>query len=165
MLVLTLVVLAAGGEPQFKGGFPPTALNKPAAAEPAPSVYSCSTETLRTTHTCVFDGHPAASADPKAQAAANAAFVTQLGSTLCKQRLDKAMLEDGDKAPRLKACQERLKKVAPQCTLDGREGLVDAEGRFAPGAKSCYLAVAEALQRVDLPAAPAAEAKPAPEAP
>ena len=160
MFSLILLVLAAGDN-FYQGGVAPTALKDTRHVDPGPSIFSCSTETLKTSSTCVFDGRPATSADPKAQATANMAFVAQLGASLCKQRLEKSTLEEADRGPRLKACQERVKKMSPVCTIDGKEGLVDAEGRFAPGSKACYLAMAEALQRLDVPTPPAEPKKPA----
>lgn len=164
MVLVLLAVLAAGDDGRFLGGVPPTALNAPAKTESPPSISACTIDTLKSSHTCVFDGRPATSTDPKAQATANQAFVSQLGASLCKLRLVASTLEQPEKDARFKACTERVKKISPQCTLDGKTGIVDAEGRFAPNAKGCYLSIAEAVQRLDLPLM-ASEKKKAAEAP
>ncbi len=151
MVFVLLAVLAAGDDSFYKAGVPPTPLNAPPVPSSAPSTFSCSVETLRTSQTCVFDGRPAESSDPKAQAAANMAFVVQVTTSLCKSRLDESTLEPAEKDVRTKACMDRVKKVSAQCSAGGKTGIVDAEGRFAPGAKGCYVSLAEAIQRLDLP--------------
>jgi hypothetical protein len=151
MLLVLLAVLAAGDDNRYAGGVPPTPLSANTVTEAPPAASACTIDTLKTSHTCVFDGRPAVSSDPKAQAAANQAFVSQLGVSLCKQRLETSTLDQPEKDARIKACTDRVRKISPQCALDGKTGIVDAEGRFAPLAKGCYLSIAEAVQRLDLP--------------
>lgn len=152
--LLLLLVTAGDDPPRYQGGHKAIPLEGAPDAEDRVSVLACTPETLKTSHNCVFDGRPGAASDTKAQATANTTFALQLGVSLCKARTEPMSGEAREKAEKIKQCTARVQQATPGCSLDGKVGLVDGEGRFGPSAKACYISLAEALQSMDTPPAP-----------
>lgn len=153
MLTL-LLVLVAGGGPQYPGGAKPTPLSQVAPVDESVVLNACSTETLRLSRRCLFDARPAKStteAQLKQQARDNVALAQRVGGLLCKQRLEVLAVNAKERATRTAACAKRIDAALADCSLAGEEALLDADGRFSTRARACYGSLADALQLSDVP--------------
>jgi len=153
--MLTLVlVLVAGGAPQYPGGAKPTPLSQVAPADESVVLNACSTETLRLSKRCLFDSRPTKStteAQMKQQARDNVALAQRVGQLLCKQRLEALPFDAKERATRGAACAKRVDLVLADCALAGEEALLDADGRFSTRARTCYGSLSDALQLSEVP--------------
>jgi hypothetical protein len=153
MVFLVFSLLAA--EPTFMGGIEPQPLSiTPMKVDETPTESACSTETLRRSKACHFDGRPAPAAsasDRDRQAKDNIDLAERIGRGICLQRNAKST----ELTVRVNACSHRVHEAAKECDLEGVETLIDTQGRFSTHAHGCYVSLAEALQLGDVPALPA----------
>lgn len=157
MLTLTLVVLLNAEPERFLGGAPPTPLAVPGPVDTEPTSQACSTVTLRRSSKCFFDGRPTVvetDAAKKQQAKDNVELARSVGKGLCNERQAPATTEPKEKARQLAACLEGTQRASVACSLEGSEVLLDGEGRFSNQARTCYDALATALQSAEVPIAP-----------
>lgn len=152
MIHLLLLLLSA--EPRFQGGVPPTAMNKQPAPVDSSTNYPCSEETLRSGATCTFDGKPAAGTNTVEQTNRNLEIAMKMGLRLCVQRAEANTLDPALRKQRAEACGNTLKRTLSSCGLEGKEALLDAEGRFGEAGKACYLELAVAAQQPEAPPQP-----------
>lgn len=136
-LLLPAVTLADGGP------------RSDAPADPGPTGFSCTPETLLSGAECVFESAAEAAADRGAQALENRRLAQQIAEAACVASARVRGEVDPD-AALLALCKEEVGPVAAGCAVEGRRPLLDAHGRFAPEARACYLALAEVLQRTRL---------------
>ena len=168
MITTLMVALAFSADPtqpgRYQGGARPTPLNAPGPVDERPSVIACSVDTLRTSVQCLFDARPLAAADSPAartrQASDNKAAAQLLGDKLCRARVETLDLTDQERLARLQGCLSRVKAALPVCTLEGKEALLDADSQFGAQGQACYVALAEAAQRVSVAAADPAPSDP-----
>ncbi len=133
--------------------FTQSAWAEPPAAAEKPTAWSCTVNTLHKGGECVFESEAPAPKDREAQAAQNVATTKTLASAICtvsardvEGRLDRALQG---------VCEGEFKAVAPGCSLDGAAVLLDAQARFAPAARACYLRLGEVARQTQLRAATA----------
>lgn len=165
MLTLTLVVLLSAEPDRFLGGAPPTPLAVPGPVDTSPTSQACSTQTLRRSSKCFFDGRPAVvetDAAKKKQAKDNVELARSVGKGLCNERLAPTTTEPKEKSRQMTACLEGTQRASLACSLEGSEVLLDSEGRFSNQARACYEALAAALQSAEAPPAPKESEPPAP---
>jgi hypothetical protein len=157
MLTLTLMALLHAAPDRYLGGEKPTPLAVPGPVDSSPSLQACSTQTLRRSSKCLFDGRPAvveSDAARKKQAKDNVDLARSVGGGLCTERLAPSVEEAKEKNRRMTACLEGTQRASVACSLEGAEVLLDAEGRFSTQARACYEALAGALQSADVPLPP-----------
>lgn len=120
-------------------------LDTPAPPDTSPTAWSCTVETLSTGKDCVFESTAEPAATPGAQEQENFKFVHELVQTACERASKRTEREPAD--PKLAAiCVKQAKPATAACGIAGERPLVDAAGRFAPSARSCYLQLADALR-------------------
>ena len=157
MLTMVLVGMLGAEPDRFLGGAQPTPLAVPGPVDTEPTLQACSTQTLRRSSGCLFDGRPAAVESDgarKKQAQDNIELASKLGSGLCNERIEPSTAGSKEKGRRLAACTEGTARASSACSLQGSEVLLDSEGRFSNQSRACYEALAEALQLADLPVTP-----------
>ncbi len=148
------VALALAAEPFYAGGAPPQAINKSQHLRTSPSEFACSIDTMLKGQACVFDAEAPSKAAPvnvQAQSKENQKAAAQVVRQACQQHAQKtAKLSSGDKArPQAQAaCEKAMAKHAIDCSLEGAEALLDAQGRFSSKAQACYFDMATAFQKL-----------------
>lgn len=109
-------------------------------ANPAPTAFACSIETLLKGVDCVFETD-APVQDPTTQRSReNAALAAGLAPRACARL---SLGKDLDAV-----CQADFRLAAQQCASENRRPLLDSRERFSPGARSCYFAMGEVLRKV-----------------
>ena len=157
MLAAVVVVLLTADPPRYQGGADPTPLSQPTEPDRSPSAQACTADTLRLSTECFFDANPTqndSDAARKKQAQVNLDLAARLVSNACQRRAMPAGLDAKEKSARVNACTNRAAKMLENCSLDGVDALLDADGRFAKSAKRCYGDLASALQSGDVPNQP-----------
>ncbi|MBU8894825.1 hypothetical protein DRW03_27165 [Corallococcus sp. H22C18031201] len=150
MLVSLLLLGAAPRE--STPALPPDALAAPPRVDESPTAWSCTIDTLRSGKECVFEADLKVGAPNAQQDAANIQLLKDASRALCGEAIRVA--RDGQSDANLTAvCERNYARVVGQCGLEGVSPVVDAKGRFAPGARACYRALSSVLQEVQLMAA------------
>lgn len=104
-------------------------------------------DTLRAGKECVFEADLSAGAPSDSQDASNKKLLQDVARALCTEAVGN--IREGRPDATLTAlCERRYITAVDQCGLEGTSFVVDAKGRFAPGARSCYRALANVLQEV-----------------
>ncbi|WP_254614429.1 MULTISPECIES: hypothetical protein [unclassified Myxococcus] len=134
---------------------PPEALAAPPISDDSPTAWACTVDTLREGKECVFESDAAASASGAEQATANRKLLKDISRALCTEAVGNAR-EGRTDATLIALCERRYVAAADQCGLAGGTPIVDAKGRFAPGARTCYRGLSSVLQEVQLMATVAA---------
>jgi len=145
---LLLVLSVAAQSPKAPA---PGSLSAPPQAEPSPTAWSCTVETLSSGKDCIFESKARKSTDqdPSAQEAANVRTVRELAPQVCGRAA-----RSGGKADKVLVdmCQRQFSAAAETCGLSGELPLLDEKGRFAPAARACYVALSEVLQKASFAA-------------
>jgi hypothetical protein len=143
--LLTALALSAGGVPEIAPAGDPRLFAEP-STQTVPSAYACTAETLAQDRPCTFESDAAAAADAARQADANVEAALRVGDALCP-RVARHPLDRAPDPDALRLCKKAVAERAGACAGDGAVPLLDAQGRFAPGSRACYLALSEALGR------------------
>jgi len=143
--VVLLAALALPAPPA-EAQQPDARLYAPPSADPSPTTFACTVETLASGKSCVFEGQALPSADATRQAQENGRAAAALGNQLCA-RAAKLAAEPRADPDVLAACQRSFVERAAGCAADGSAPLLDAEGRFGGGARACYAAMSGVLAR------------------
>jgi hypothetical protein len=141
--LLIAIALSAGGVPEIAPAADPRLFADP-SAQATPSDYACTAETLAADRPCTFESDAAPAADPARQADANVEAALRIGDALCP-RAARHPLDRGPDPEALRLCKKAFAERAGACAGDGALPLLDAQGRFAPGSRGCYMALSEAL--------------------
>jgi len=141
MLTAATLFLAA----QVLGQAPPP-LNAPPKPDRTPTAWACTVETLLSGKDCLFEAVVEPVSDHAAQREQNVRFARQLAQAACAKAA-RPPPGSGPDRTLLGLCEKEFTAAADTCTLDGKAVLVDAEGRFSPGAQACYRALSDVLQR------------------
>lgn len=115
------------------------------AAHGEPTAWACSTDTLRTSASCLFEAVPPRAADGQRQARENVKQARALVQRLCLAELSRAA--QPVLASLIQGCKDAAAEVAPACALSDGVPLQDAAGRFPPEARDCYEALGDVLAR------------------
>ena len=116
-------------------------------ADPSPTGFSCTAETLLSDEECVFESEAGPVSDATAaQAVANERLAAEIANKACRASARVGAELRPDEAL-LAICTEDAKAAVETCGIEGRYPLLDKEGRFAPQADGCYLALADTLRR------------------
>jgi hypothetical protein len=154
-IAVLLLLLSAAPQSGGAASLPAEALGAPPKADESPTAWACTVETLRAGKECVFEAEVSStrSTDVKAQEASNVRTLVDIGRTLCAKSARTASEAPVD--PALVAlCTRRFTDTAELwCGLEGSGPVIDAKGRFAPGARACYRGLSEVLQDTSLKAA------------
>ncbi|GHG96256.1 hypothetical protein JJE73_13375 [Comamonas sp. JC664] len=126
---------------------PPEALAAPPVADESPTAWACTVDTLRAGKECVFEADLSAGSPSDAQDTSNKSMLQDVGRALCSEAVGN-IREGRPDATLVSLCERRYVTAVDQCGLEGTSFVVDAKGRFAPGARSCYRALANVLQEV-----------------
>lgn len=156
LAVFSLVLVSGQAPAEGDPSLPPGSLGAPPAPDTSPTAWSCTVETLKVSRQCVFESEASKSTDTAQQAKENVKFAKGLARPLC-EKVSRPPREARPDKRLLALCQQDLEAASELCGLDGEWPLVDAKGRFYPGAKDCYRAIEEALQRTTVTAALAAK--------
>jgi hypothetical protein len=146
--MITAVLLALlCSTPDAQGtSLPPEALGAPPRVDESPTAWACTVDTLRQGRECVFEAEVTAATDAKAQAASNIRALRDIAPALCAQA---AKPPSGAAADRelVTKCERKFADAAEDaCGLDGSVLVIDAKGRFAPAARTCYRQLSQVLQ-------------------
>jgi hypothetical protein len=148
-LLLSLLLLGAAPEGNAPA-LPPEALAAPPLADDSPTAWACTIDTLRAGKECVFEAEASSSDAPNADLdSANQKLLREVGKALCTEAVG-TVREGRPDAALTALCEKRYSAAVDQCGLDGTALVVDAKGRFAPGARACYRALSNVLQEVQL---------------
>ncbi|MFY2562757.1 hypothetical protein ACN469_34510 [Corallococcus terminator] len=133
----------------------PDALAAPPVSNDSPTAWACTVDTLREGKECVFESDATAGASSTEQDTANRKLLKDISRALCTEAVGNAR-EGRSDATLIALCERRYVVAADQCGLGGSSPIVDAKGRFAPGARTCYRGLSSVLQEVQLMATVAA---------
>jgi hypothetical protein len=154
MGIAVLLAFLLGQAPQAgaKPDLSPEALSAPPRVNVAPTAWACTVDTLREGRECVFEAEPSTVTAGAEQATANVRSLKQAAPALCAEA---AKPPSGGATDRALAgmCEKSLVPAVEACGLEGAVAVVDARGRFAPEARSCYRGIARVLQEVQMMAA------------
>jgi hypothetical protein len=134
---------------------PPEALAAPPVADDSPTAWACTVDTLRAGKECVFEADLSSGAPSDSQDTANKKMLQDVAKALCAEAVGTARVGRADSAL-TSLCQRRFTTAVDQCGLEGTASIIDAKGRFAPAARSCYRALSSVLQEVQFIATVAA---------
>jgi hypothetical protein len=146
MMTAVLLSLLFSTPPVTGASPPPEALGAPPVVNERPTAWACTVETLQAGSECVFEAEVARAAPNQAQAASNVRTLLEIGPALCTQA---AKPPSGDTADRdlVSLCLRQYAEAAEgACGVEGTVPVIDARGRFAPGARSCYRRLSVVLQ-------------------
>lgn len=127
----------------------PEALAAPPVADDSPTAWACTIDTLRAGKECVFEADLSAGRPDESQDTANKKLLQDAARALCSEAVG-TMREGRPDAKLTTLCERRFTTAVDQCGLDGTASVIDAKGRFAPGARACYRALSSVLQEVQL---------------
>jgi hypothetical protein len=145
-LLVSLFLLGAAPEGSAPA-LPPEALAAPPVADDSPTAWACTIDTLRAGKECVFEADLSSSAPSGSQDTANRRLLQDVAKAMCSEAV--STIREGRPDATLTAlCERRYTTAVDQCGLDGTAPVVDAKGRFAPGARACYRALSSVLQDV-----------------
>ncbi len=145
--ILVSLFLLGSAPDSSAPAIPPEALAAPPVADESPTAWSCTVDTLRAGKECVFEADLSAGAPSDSQDASNKKLLQDVARALCTEAVGN--IREGRPDATLTAlCERRYITAVDQCGLEGTSFVVDAKGRFAPGARSCYRALANVLQEV-----------------
>jgi len=125
---------------------PPPPLNAPPRPDRTPTAWACTVDTLLSGKDCLFEALVEPVSDHAAQREQNVRFARQLAQAACAKAARPAPGNNPDRTL-LGLCEKEFTAAADSCALGGKVVLVDAEGRFSPGAQACYRALSDVLQR------------------
>ena len=150
MKAFLVSLLLLGAAPDGNApALPPEALAAPPVADDSPTAWACTIDTLRAGKECVFEAELSSSGPSDGQDTANRKLLQDVSRALCSEAV--GTIRDGRPDATLTAlCERRFNTAVDQCGLDGTASVVDAKGRFAPGARACYRALSSVLQEVQL---------------
>jgi hypothetical protein len=109
-------------------------------------------DTLRSGKECVFEAELTPGEPDRDQAANNLRLVQGLGRTLCAEAVRPRSGEGKPDKALAALCEKKYAAATERCDLEGSVSVVDAKGRFAPAARSCYQALSRALQEIQMTA-------------
>lgn len=151
MVTAVLLAFLLGQAPQAgqQPSLPPEALGAPPLVNEAPTAYACTVDTLREGRECIFEAERASSAPGGDQASSNVSTVRQAAPALCAEA---AKPPSGGATDRALAalCERMLAPATDACSLNGSAAVIDAKGRFAPEARTCYRGLSRVLQDVTM---------------
>ncbi|NMO18706.1 hypothetical protein HPC49_24620 [Pyxidicoccus fallax] len=128
---------------------PPEALAAPPVADDSPTAWACTIDTLRAGKECVFEADLSSGGPSESQDTANKKTLQEAARALCSEAVGN-IREGRPDATLTTLCERRFTTAVDQCGLDGTASVIDAKGRFAPGARACYRALSSVLQEVQL---------------
>ncbi|WP_342373945.1 hypothetical protein NVS55_21185 [Myxococcus stipitatus] len=147
-ILVSLFMLGAAPR-EAPPAMPPEALAAPPVSDDSPTAWSCTIDTLRAGKECVFESDERRGAPNAEQDAANRKTLKDLSRVLCTEVVANA--RDGrTDATLVTLCERRYVSATEQCGMDGSTPVVDAKGRFAAEARSCYRGLATVLQETQL---------------
>ena len=146
-IIAAVLLVLVCSTPESPGGtLPPEALGAPPQTNALPTAWACTVETLRSGRECIFESEVSSSTDVKAQASGNVRTLTDIGPSLCAQaaRPPSGLAPDKELVAQ---CERKFANAAEDaCGLDGAVSVIDAKGRFAPAARTCYRQLSSVLQ-------------------
>jgi hypothetical protein len=146
MITAVLLALLCSSPDGATQALPPGALGAPPQADESPTAWACTVETLRTGRECIFEADVTSSTDVQAQSAGNVRSLKDIGHTLCVQAAKPPSGVAADKNL-VTQCERKFADAAEDsCGLDGKTPVIDAKGRFAPAARTCYRQLSQVLQ-------------------
>jgi hypothetical protein len=148
MITAVLLALLCSTPDAASATLPAEALGAPPKVDESPTAWACTVDTLRAGRECVFEAEISASGstDVKAQAANNIRTLKDVGHALCTQAARPPSGVAADKNL-VAQCERKFADAADDaCGLDGAVPVIDAKGRFAPAARTCYRQLSSVLQ-------------------
>jgi hypothetical protein len=147
-ILISLFLLGAAPDGNAPA-LPPDALAAPPIADDSPTAWACTIDTLRAGKECVFEADLSAGSPNDGQDTANRKLLQDVARALCSEAV--GTIREGRPDATLTAlCERRYSAAVDQCGLDGTASVIDAKGRFAPGARACYRALSSVLQEVQM---------------
>ncbi|WP_164020187.1 hypothetical protein [Pyxidicoccus trucidator] len=146
-ILFSLFLLGAAPDGNNAPALPPEALAAPPVADDSPTAWACTVDTLRAGKECVFEAALSTGSPNDGQDTANRKLLTDVARALCSEAVG-AIRESRPDATLTALCERRYSAAVDQCGLDGTASVIDAKGRFAPGARACYRALSSVLQDV-----------------
>lgn len=148
MKALLVSLLLLGSAPEGSApALPPEALAAPPVADDSPTAWACTIDTLRAGKECVFEADLSTGKPDDNQDTANRKMLQDVAKALCSEAV--GTMREGRKDSKLTSlCERRFVTAVDQCGLEGTASIIDAKGRFAPGARACYRAMSSVLQEV-----------------
>ncbi|WP_338866213.1 hypothetical protein [Myxococcus stipitatus] len=128
---------------------PPEALVAPPVSDDSPTAWSCTIDTLREGKECVFESDASRGAPSAEQDAANRKMLKEIARAMCTEAVGNAR-EGLSDATLVGLCERRYVSASEQCGMGGSAPVVDAKGRFAAGARSCYRGLSTVLQETQM---------------
>jgi hypothetical protein len=150
MKAILVSLLLLGAAPDGNApALPPEALAAPPVADDSPTAWACTIDTLRAGKECVFEADLSSGSPNDGQDTANRKLLQDVAKALCSEAVGTAR-EGRPDATLTALCERRYSTAVDQCGLDGTAFVIDAKGRFAPGARACYRALSSVLQEVQM---------------